>query len=82
MPGHPSRPIEIRPCWHCRWYVGLTGGGTAALCSHPRCCRVRSWPATGCGCWERLPGVDDEPWAPDGFIGEQPGVTLQARDTP
>jgi hypothetical protein len=59
-------PLHTRPCWHCTAYCGLTAKGTAALCSRPGCCRVRSDPATGCVAWERAPGTDDEPGPPAG----------------
>jgi hypothetical protein len=56
-PGPDSSP---RPCWHCTGCAGITAGGTAALCSRPGCCQVRSSPHTGCCAWEREPGSDDE----------------------
>lgn len=52
------------PCWHCLYFDRMVDHGTAALCRHPDCVRVRSGPANGCSCWERVPGVDDEPEPP------------------
>jgi hypothetical protein len=46
----------------------MTGQGSAALCSLAGASRVRASPASGCVCWEREPGSDDEPGPP----GEQP----------
>jgi len=51
------------PCWYCTGFECLADHG-AALCTRPGCCRVRSSPERGCSAWERLVGVDDEPWAP------------------
>lgn len=48
------------PCATCHYWAGWTAQGTAALCAHPRCSRVRSTPEGGCCCWEREPGSDDE----------------------
>lgn len=72
------------PCWHCTGYEGLTGGGTAALCSRPNSPRVRSSPEAGCSGFERALGSDDEPGlAPAGFSGSlpHPGV-WKAREAP
>lgn len=49
-----------RPCWHCRSYQGMTAGGSAALCSLPNACRVRSMPGNGCSAFEREVGADDD----------------------
>jgi len=51
------------PCWFCTSFDRMADHG-AALCAHPGCCRVRASPERGCSCWERLVGVDDEPWVP------------------
>jgi hypothetical protein len=52
---------QDKPCWHCRFYDGMTNENTSALCNHPGCSRVRSTPANGCSAFEREPGADDEP---------------------
>ncbi len=52
---HSTQP---RPCWHCRYFDGMTG--PAALCTLPNAARVRSVPQWGCSGFEREPGADDE----------------------
>lgn len=53
-------------CRDCFWFDGMTG--SAALCSNPKCCRVRSQPENGCTCWNRgavrLRQVQQEPGDP------------------
>lgn len=56
--AHDSPPD--RPCWHCRWYDGMTGHDTAALCSDPAGARVHSQPERGCTRFEREVGADDD----------------------
>lgn len=51
---------EGRPCWHCRFFAGMTNEGTAALCTLPNAAKVRSMPQWGCSGFEREPGADDE----------------------
>ena len=59
--AHSFQPSkDDHPCWHCRYYDGMTNEGTAALCGHPGCSRVRSSPEWGCAMFEREPGADDE----------------------
>ena len=78
----PSRPFTLeRACWFCHHFGGMLFEGSAAGCRHPRCCRVRSDPATGCVCFEREPGCDDDPdhvpagvsIGPAAFTGKRPG---------
>ena len=57
-------PRLTHPCWWCTGFDGMTAQGTAALCSRPRCSRVRALPANGCRSWVRAPGTDDEDWPP------------------
>lgn len=84
-PIHSAWPAATtHPCWHCTAFDGLTGGGSAALCSRPLSPRVRSSPETGCCGFERAVGTDDEPdRAPAGFTGglPRPGV-WKAREAP
>ena len=49
---------EGRPCWHCRFFDGMTA--SAALCTLPHAARVRSLPQWGCSGFEREPGADDD----------------------
>lgn len=65
MSGAPSIAPELQPCWYCPHYGGLTAGGTAAWCTEGRVVQVA--PEWGCARWSRVPGVDDEPWAPAGW---------------
>lgn len=62
---HYSPKLPARPCWHCTSFGGMTAQGTAALCNNRQCVRVRSNPQSGCVCWEREVGADDEPWHPE-----------------
>lgn len=56
----PSTPARTdKACWFCRWYDGMDGSGTLALCSNEGCSRCRSQPVEGCSRFEREPGADD-----------------------
>lgn len=71
-----------RPCSHCSAFDGYTAAGSAALCSRPGCCRVRSTPANGCSAFEREPGVDDEePAGADQNIGRRAPVLARGPGT-
>jgi hypothetical protein len=60
MQGGPA-PIQLyTPCRWCRHFDGLTAGGTVAQCSCTSCSRICGSPESGCSCWERLPGIDDD----------------------
>ena len=47
-----------RPCWHCRWFVAMTGSDNA-FCGNPTCSRGGALAHHGCVQWEREPFVDD-----------------------
>jgi len=60
MNGEPTQAYAYTPCRWCISFDGLTAHGTAALCKHPRCSRLRPGPDGGCCLWEREPGADDD----------------------
>lgn len=70
MMGHAASPrpslgplYAQRSCWYCAWWGGQVYR-IHGLCDKPGHSRVEASPRTGCAGFERLPGVDDDMWAP------------------
>jgi len=68
-PKPKPKPKPHQPCWYCMHWAGPCWGDPGlADCRRGGRKSCKAEAAGGCSHWERVPGVDDDGWAPVALV--------------